>query len=182
MKNIYLKIGLIIIIFSAGLVFIPPKKTFAVNINNSIKIAQPGDDGEGTDAVDPDNGGLPTPTDSDGTTPAPTDGDSDGSSGGSGITLPGSSSSSAWEDYIPGDAKHGTLEDLVGKIIGILLGIAGVVAVIYIIIGGYQYVTAQGNADAAMAARSTILNALIGLVIIFSAYAIIKYFMDHFFK
>ncbi len=45
------------------------------------------------------------------------------------------------------------------------LRIAGLVAVGYIVYGGVQFVTAQGEADKTKKARQTIINALIGLVI-----------------
>ncbi len=66
------------------------------------------------------------------------------------------------------------------SVINIMLIAAAMIAVIYLIIGGYQYVTAGGNADSASAARTTILNALIGLVIIFSAFAIVNFVVSKF--
>lgn len=86
-----------------------------------------------------------------------------------------------WENYVPQEAKTvGTIDVASKRIINILLLVAGAVAVIYIIIGGYQYVTAGGNADTASQARSTILNALIGLIIIFAAYAIVAFVLKKF--
>lgn len=51
------------------------------------------------------------------------------------------------------------------SIVEILLRIAGLLAVIFIIYGGFKLVTSQGEPDAAKAARNTITNALIGVVI-----------------
>jgi hypothetical protein len=88
-----------------------------------------------------------------------------------------------WENYVPQEAKQVSDVSKVSKnVINILLLVAGVVAVIVIIIGGYQYVTAGGNADSAAHARSTILNALIGLVIVFAAYALVRFVLDKFLK
>jgi len=50
-------------------------------------------------------------------------------------------------------------------VIEMLLQLAGVVAVVFVIIGGFKYVIARGNADKLVLARKTILNALIGVVI-----------------
>jgi len=72
----------------------------------------------------------------------------------------------------------GRLQSLVQLIITVLLVIAGVIAVIYLIIGGYQYITSAGNAEQAAAGRTTVLNAIIGLVIIFAAYLIISFIMS----
>jgi hypothetical protein len=43
---------------------------------------------------------------------------------------------------------------------------AGIVAVIVIIVGGFQYVTSGGDSNKAASARSTILGAVIGLFVI----------------
>lgn len=72
------------------------------------------------------------------------------------------------------------LPNAVKAVINIMLIAAAMVAVIYLIIGGYRYVTAGGNADAAAEARTTILNALIGLVIIFSAFAVVNFVVARF--
>ena len=56
-----------------------------------------------------------------------------------------------------------------------LLRIAGLVAVVFVIVGGIQYTTSQGNPDATAKAQSTVLNALIGLVIALFAVAFVTY-------
>ena len=76
-----------------------------------------------------------------------------------------------------------TMKDLsssVRSLINIMLLVAAVVAIVYLIIGGYQYITAGGNAEQATAARTTILNALIGLVVIFSAFAVVNFVVSRF--
>src|SRR3989338_4852750 len=52
-----------------------------------------------------------------------------------------------------------------------LLGAAGVASFIYLLWGGIQWITACGDKDAVEKARRKILHALIGLTIVFSAYA-----------
>lgn len=56
----------------------------------------------------------------------------------------------------------------------IILRIGGLVAVGMIIYGGIQYMLSQGEPDKAKGARSTILNAIIGLVLTMSAVAIVN--------
>ena len=98
-----------------------------------------------------------------------------------GILAPRSTAAPTWDNYVPDEAKRVSGLDKAAKnIIRILLILASVVAIIYLIIGGYTYVTAGGNADAAGAAKNTVLNALIGLIIIFSAYAIVYWILDKF--
>ena len=50
-------------------------------------------------------------------------------------------------------------------IVEILLRISGMVAVGFIVFGGFQFLISQGDPQKAVGARHTILNALIGLVI-----------------
>jgi hypothetical protein len=57
--------------------------------------------------------------------------------------------------------------------IALLLGFSGVFAFIYLLWGGLQWITAGGDKDAVEKARKKIIQALIGLSVVFSAYAII---------
>jgi hypothetical protein len=56
--------------------------------------------------------------------------------------------------------------------------VAGIAAVILIIIGGLRYITANGDSNNINSAKNTILNALIGLVVIVAAQAIIAFVVD----
>src|SRR6186997_748159 len=55
----------------------------------------------------------------------------------------------------------------------ILLPLAGLVALTFIIIGGFHYIISHGNDEQAEAGKKTLTNAVIGLVIIILAYVII---------
>ena len=63
----------------------------------------------------------------------------------------------------------------VQKIINVAVGVIGVVAVVMIIIGGYQYATSVGDAGKVKNAKNTIMYGIIGLVIAFLAYAIVNF-------
>ena len=63
---------------------------------------------------------------------------------------------------------------LIGRIINYALFVAGAVAVLFVIYGGYLYLTSGGNEDSAKKGRTTVVNALIGLVIIILAYVIVN--------
>jgi threonine/homoserine/homoserine lactone efflux protein len=52
--------------------------------------------------------------------------------------------------------------------------IAGIVAFFYLVYSGFTYLTAGGNADNAKKGQQGIINAIIGLVIIFLAFAIVR--------
>lgn len=75
----------------------------------------------------------------------------------------------------PGGAREGfTIRDIVKKIIDWALYIAAIVAVIFIIIGGFTYMTSAGNAGKASTGRATLINALIGLAMIILSYIIVQ--------
>lgn len=67
---------------------------------------------------------------------------------------------------------EGGLRAMIGNIIQVALGFLGVVALIVVLIGGFQYMTAGGNEEKAKKARGWIISGVIGLAIIISAYAI----------
>lgn len=67
-----------------------------------------------------------------------------------------------------------TVGGLAARIIKLLLYFAGIIAVVMIIIGGYQVMTAAGNAAQAANGKKTLINALIGLVIIILSYVIVQ--------
>ena len=60
--------------------------------------------------------------------------------------------------------------------------IAGVVTVGFIIVGGFKYMLAQGDSGQVVAAKKTITNAIIGLVIAASSVGIVSLVMGFFVK
>lgn len=65
------------------------------------------------------------------------------------------------------------VDDLIVRIVQVLLSIAGAVAVIFVVIGGFRYITSRGNEEATEAAKKTVTNAVLGIVIIVMAFAIV---------
>ncbi len=59
--------------------------------------------------------------------------------------------------------------------IEIMLRIAGLIAVGFVIYGGAQYITSQGEPDGVARAKNTIINALIGLAVAMIAAPIIAF-------
>ncbi len=59
-------------------------------------------------------------------------------------------------------------------VIEVLLLVAASIAVIYLIIGGYQYVMSRGNEEAAEKAKKTLSSSILGLVIIVLSFAIVR--------
>jgi hypothetical protein len=56
-----------------------------------------------------------------------------------------------------------------------VLGFSAAVAVLFLIIGGLQYITASGNDKRAEAAKQTLMYAVIGLVVILLSFVIVGF-------
>jgi len=76
-------------------------------------------------------------------------------------------------------------EDL-GKIglalVEILLRLGGLIAVAFVVYGGFKYITSQGEPDKTKNARQTIVNSMIGLVISIIATAAVAFIGKEFIK
>ncbi|MDD3711155.1 MAG: pilin [Patescibacteria group bacterium] len=66
------------------------------------------------------------------------------------------------------------------KIINVVLQILGLLVTILIIFAGFQWMTAGGNEDKVKKARSILINAVIGLVIIMLAWSITLFALRYF--
>lgn len=71
----------------------------------------------------------------------------------------------------PGDRS---LTEILLSVIQWFLFVAGFLAVLYLIYGGILYVTAGGDTEKATKGRTTIINAVIGIVIILVAFVIVR--------
>ncbi len=63
---------------------------------------------------------------------------------------------------------------LLKDLINILLMFAGAIAVIFLMVGGFQYIASRGNEEATQKAKKTITNAIIGIVLIVMSFAIVN--------
>ncbi len=73
-----------------------------------------------------------------------------------------------------GFAGAKTLPELVLMVLRMLLTLAGVVAIVLVVVGGYQYMTSGGNDEQAEKGKKALTNAVIGLIIVLLAYAIVQ--------
>lgn len=64
--------------------------------------------------------------------------------------------------------------DFIIAIINVLLGLLLAISVLFIIIGGYQYVTSAGKEDQAKAGRRTVTYAVIGVAVAILSYMIVR--------
>ncbi|MDD5527929.1 MAG: hypothetical protein PHO56_03040 [Patescibacteria group bacterium] len=69
-----------------------------------------------------------------------------------------------------------SLYQIIGAIIQTLLGLLGVIFIVLLVYGGFTWMTAEGEEAKVEKAQTIIRNAVIGLIIIVSAYAI-SYFV-----
>lgn len=92
-----------------------------------------------------------------------------------------------WYQYLEGQTDELTskciptiskLTDFWGialAVVDILLRIGGMLAVVYIIYGGFRYMTSQGEPERINEAKNTLLNAVIGLVIVIIAIVAVNF-------
>ena len=91
-------------------------------------------------------------------------------------TRPYASSTSIWENNIKVNPEKG-----VNEIIGItnfIVTFTGPLALMMLIIGGILYATAGGEEERMTRAKRLIMNTLIGIVIVYAAYAIVATFIS----
>jgi hypothetical protein len=67
-----------------------------------------------------------------------------------------------------------SVNGLIKTVINWLLGVAFGVAVLFLIIGGFWYITSAGNEETAEKGKGTAINAIIGIVIIVLSYVIVN--------
>jgi hypothetical protein len=89
----------------------------------------------------------------------------------------GASATVALADFNASDVEPITpsrqnLPTIITTVVNFALAIVGIIAVVYLIWGGVTYITAGGDAEKAGKGRTTITNAIIGIVIIIAALAI----------
>lgn len=68
---------------------------------------------------------------------------------------------------------------IIVNILNAIIGVSGLIAVIFIIVGGIQYMTSTGDAAKTKKAKDTILYALIGLVVCVLAFAIVNFVISN---
>lgn len=68
-----------------------------------------------------------------------------------------------------------SFQELFGFIIKGVLGLVGSIALVMFIFGGFTWMTAAGNAEKIQKGKDVLIWATLGLIIIFSAYAVLNY-------
>lgn len=71
-----------------------------------------------------------------------------------------------------GDVQASTISQKIGTIISYVLAFLGVIFLILVVYSGLQWMTAGGNEEKVKQARTRLINAAVGLIIVMAAYAI----------
>ncbi|HLC49042.1 MAG TPA: hypothetical protein VJI96_01510 [Candidatus Andersenbacteria bacterium] len=75
---------------------------------------------------------------------------------------------------LEGTARSGLIPAVLNIVNGLLV-VASIAAAIYLVLGGIRYITSQGEEDQTEQAKSTILYALIGLIVIGLSAALVNF-------
>ena len=80
----------------------------------------------------------------------------------------------AWADTtLPNPLGESNLQVILGTVLQGLFGVLGSVALLMFIYGGFLWLTSGGNADMITKGKNTIIWAILGIAVIFTAYTIV---------
>ncbi|MDD4610576.1 MAG: pilin [Patescibacteria group bacterium] len=71
-----------------------------------------------------------------------------------------------------------SVQQFIGLIIRAALGIVGSLALLMVIYGGFLLMTAHGNEQQVTKGKDVLIWAVLGLIIIFTSYAVVKNILD----
>lgn len=94
-----------------------------------------------------------------------------------GQSLKDAGAAAQYEEVTEGKAIF-VFAGLVGKVIGLLFAVLGIIFLILVIHGGYLWMTAHGNEERVTEARKQIRMAIIGVIILVGAYAIANFVLS----
>ncbi len=75
---------------------------------------------------------------------------------------------------LPHPLGNTDLPSLIGRVIRAVLGLAGSIALVMFVWGGFLWMTAQGNQEKVKKAKGTIIWAVLGLVAIIGSYILVQ--------
>ncbi|MFA6198215.1 MAG: hypothetical protein WC734_03640 [Patescibacteria group bacterium] len=67
------------------------------------------------------------------------------------------------------------IEDVIILVIKYLVGVLGIIALVMVVYGGFQYIYSAGNSERLQKARDTIIYAIIGMVIVILSLSILRF-------
>lgn len=66
-------------------------------------------------------------------------------------------------------------EGIFTNVVSAVLGFAGIALFLMLVVGGFKYITSGGDPKAAASARNTLTFAILGIVLLASAYLILRF-------
>lgn len=72
-----------------------------------------------------------------------------------------------------------TVYTLVGRIISVVLGLVGTIALVMFIYGGIIWMTSAGSKDKVKKGKDAIVWSVIGMAVIFASYGLTKFLLDN---
>jgi hypothetical protein len=70
------------------------------------------------------------------------------------------------------------LRDTIGGVVNIILGFLGILTTLIILLGGFKWMTSQGNTEKVDEAKKLIGAGIVGLVIVLTAYAVSRFVLS----
>tara|TARA_Y100000310_G_scaffold200037_1_gene200043 strand:+ start:638 stop:1087 length:450 start_codon:yes stop_codon:yes gene_type:complete len=67
----------------------------------------------------------------------------------------------------------------IASIVNILIGLAGIIATIFIIVAGLKWIMAGGNEEQIKSSKDTIKSSVIGIIIIFAAFVLVNFVINN---
>lgn len=81
------------------------------------------------------------------------------------------------ENPLTGTADEPNINLIIGKAINGVLGVVGSIALVMVIYGGLTWMLAAGNQTRVQKGKDILVWAVVGLVVIFSAYALVRFLL-----
>jgi hypothetical protein len=67
------------------------------------------------------------------------------------------------------------LEGIFQNLVSVVLGFAGIALFLMLVVGGYKYITSGGDPKSVESAKNTLTYAIVGIVLLASAYLILRF-------
>jgi hypothetical protein len=75
---------------------------------------------------------------------------------------------------LPNLPKYCTVGPVIRKVLNIAFALIGTVSLIFVMVGGFRYMTASGNEEQAATGKKTAVYAIVGLVVVILAVTVVN--------
>lgn len=79
-----------------------------------------------------------------------------------------------YDTEIPKFPRYCSMTQFLQRIFNVLFAVIAVLSLVFMMIGGYQYMTARGNEEQATSGRKTVIYALMGFVVVVLAATLVN--------